>query len=42
MPVSLCDAVPVCTKAVCLGFDIHGGMLIGPADLFDDPAFLRR
>ncbi|MDD4254120.1 MAG: fructose 1,6-bisphosphatase [Methanofollis sp.] len=42
MPVSLCDAVPVCTKAVCLGFGIHDGMLIGPADLFDDPAFTRR
>ncbi|WP_067050938.1 fructose 1,6-bisphosphatase [Methanofollis ethanolicus] len=42
MPVSLCDAVPVCTKAVCLGFGVHDGMLIGPADLFDDPAFTPR
>ncbi|WP_298665928.1 fructose 1,6-bisphosphatase [uncultured Methanofollis sp.] len=41
MPVSLCDAVPVCAKAVCLGFGVHEGMLIGPADLFDDPAFRR-
>jgi fructose 1,6-bisphosphate aldolase/phosphatase len=42
MPVSLCDAVPVSAKAVCLGFGVHDGMLIGPADLFDDPAFTRR
>lgn len=42
MPVSLCDAVPVCTKAVCLGFGVHEGLLIGPADLFDDPLFLSR
>lgn len=42
MPVGLCDAVPVCTKAVCLGFGVHEGMLIGPADLFDDPLFLPR
>lgn len=42
MPVSLCDAVPVCAKAVCLGFGVHDGMLVGPADLFDDPAFTRR
>lgn len=42
MPVGLCDAVPVCAKAVCLGFTVHDGMLIGPADLFDDPAFARQ
>jgi len=39
MPVSLCNMNPVCPKAACLGFSIHGGMLIGPADLYDDPAF---
>jgi len=26
---------------VCLGFQVNGGKLIGPADLFDDPAYDR-
>lgn len=39
MPVSLCDMTPVRPKTACLGFGIHEGVLIGPADLYDDPAF---
>ncbi|MHA1594556.1 MAG: fructose-1,6-bisphosphate aldolase/phosphatase [Candidatus Baldrarchaeia archaeon] len=45
MPVSLKDAK--CTRfdgpprVVALGFQICDGKLIGPADLFDDPAFDR-
>ncbi|MCC6018453.1 MAG: fructose-1,6-bisphosphatase [Candidatus Verstraetearchaeota archaeon] len=43
MPVSLRDAK--CTRfdgpprIVALGFQLNNGKLIGPADLFDDPAF---
>ncbi len=43
MPVGLKDAK--CTRfdgpprIVALGFQVHNGNLIGPADLFDDPAF---
>ena len=45
MPVGLCDAN--CTRfdgpprVVCLGFQLCNGELIGPADMFDDPAFDR-
>ncbi|MDK2974891.1 MAG: fructose 1,6-bisphosphate aldolase/phosphatase [Methanofollis sp.] len=39
IPVSLCNMNPICPKAACLGFGIHDGMLIGPADLYDDPIF---
>ena len=43
MPVAVCDAG--CTVAdgpprvTCLGFQVCDGRLIGPADMFDDPAF---
>ncbi len=43
MPVSMKDAK--CTRfdgpprIVALGFQVKNGRLIGPADLFDDPAF---
>ncbi|MEN6342754.1 MAG: fructose 1,6-bisphosphatase [Methanospirillum sp.] len=48
MPVAVCDAG--CTvgdgppRATCLGFQVSRGRLVGPADLFDDPAFdlIRR
>ncbi|TAJ44684.1 fructose 1,6-bisphosphatase [Methanofollis fontis] len=40
LPVSLCDMTPVCKKIACLGFSMAKGMLIGPADLYDDPAFM--
>ena len=45
MPVGVCDAN--CTRSdgpprvICLGFQVSDGKLIGPADLFDDPAFDR-
>jgi len=45
MPVGLCDAN--CTRfdgpprVICLGFQICNGKLIGPADMFDDPAYDR-
>jgi fructose 1,6-bisphosphate aldolase/phosphatase len=45
MPVGLCDAN--CTRfdgpprVICFGFQICNGKLIGPADMFDDPAFDR-
>ena len=45
MPVGLPDAN--CTRfdgpprVLCLGFQICNGKLIGPADMFDDPAFDR-
>lgn len=45
MPVGVCDAN--CTRfdgpprVICLGFQVSDGKLIGPADLFDDPAFDR-
>lgn len=43
MPVGVCDAN--CTvfdgppRVICLGFQVTEGRLIGPADMFDDPAF---
>ena len=45
MPVGLCDAN--CTRfdgpprVICLGFQICNGKLIGPVDMFDDPAYDR-
>ncbi|MDH7593830.1 MAG: fructose-1,6-bisphosphate aldolase/phosphatase [Methanomicrobiales archaeon] len=45
MPVGLCDAK--CTRfdgpprVICLGFQINEGKLIGPGDMFDDPAYDR-
>jgi fructose 1,6-bisphosphate aldolase/phosphatase len=45
MPVGLCDAN--CTRfdgpprVICLGFQVANGKLIGPVDMFDDPAFDR-
>jgi fructose 1,6-bisphosphate aldolase/phosphatase len=45
MPVGLCDAN--CTRfdgpprVICFGFQVCNGELIGPADIFDDPAFDR-
>ncbi len=45
VPVGLCDAN--CTRsdgpprATCLGFQVNNGELIGPADMFNDPAFDR-
>jgi fructose 1,6-bisphosphate aldolase/phosphatase len=45
MPVGVCDAN--CTRfdgpprVTCLGFQVSNGILIGPADMFDDPAFDR-
>jgi fructose 1,6-bisphosphate aldolase/phosphatase len=45
MPVGLCDAN--CTRfdgpprVICFGFQVTNGMLIGPADMFDDPGFDR-
>ena len=45
MPVGLCDAN--CTRfdgpprVICFGFQVSNGKLIGPADMFDDPAFDR-
>ena len=45
MPVGLCEAN--CTRfdgpsrVTCFGFQINNGKLVGPADMFDDPAFDR-
>ena len=45
MPVGLCEAN--CTRfdgpprVICFGFQVSNGKLIGPADMFDDPAFDR-
>ncbi|HNQ32314.1 MAG TPA: fructose-1,6-bisphosphate aldolase/phosphatase [Methanoculleus sp.] len=45
MPVGVGDAN--CTafdgppRVICLGFQVNNGKLIGPADMFDDPAFDR-
>lgn len=45
MPVGLCEAN--CTRfdgpprVICFGFQVSNGELIGPADMFDDPAFDR-
>lgn len=41
MPVSLCDLGPTRPKTACLGFSVRDLMLIGPADLYDDPAYER-
>jgi fructose 1,6-bisphosphate aldolase/phosphatase len=45
MPVAMEDAHPTRfdgqPRVVCLGFQIHGGRLIGPRDLFADPSFDR-
>jgi fructose 1,6-bisphosphate aldolase/phosphatase len=45
MPVAMDDAHPTRfdgqPRVVCLGFQIHGGRLIGPRDLFADPSFDR-
>lgn len=42
IPVSLCDAQGSRSggppRVVCLAFTLAGGKLIGPADIFDDPA----
>jgi len=43
MPVAVCDANRTLgdgpPRATCLGFQVCTGRLIGPADMFDDPAF---
>lgn len=43
MPVGVCDANGTAfdgpPRAICLGFQVAEGRLIGPADMFDDPAF---
>ena len=43
MPVGLADAHPTRfdgpPRVVCLGFQIANGKLVGPVDMFDDPAF---
>ncbi len=43
MPVRVADAHPSRfdgpPRVVCLGYQIHEGRLIGPRDMFDDPAF---
>jgi fructose 1,6-bisphosphate aldolase/phosphatase len=45
MPVGLCDANNTRfdgpPRAICFGFQLCNGELIGPADMFDDPAFDR-
>ncbi len=45
MPVPVTQAHPSRfdgpPRVVCLGFQISGGRLIGPRDMFDDPAFDR-
>lgn len=45
MPVSLADAHPTRfdgpPRVVCLGFQVHEGRLVGPRDMFADPAFDR-
>lgn len=48
MPVGVCDANGTVfdgpPRAICLGFQVRNGRLIGPADMFDDPTFdpIRR
>lgn len=43
MPVAVCDAGSTVgdgpPRVICLGFQVCNGRLIGPADMFDDPAF---
>lgn len=45
MPVAANDAHPSRfdgpPRVVALGYQVHGGRLVGPRDLFDDPAFDR-
>jgi len=45
LPVSLCDAQGSRSggppRIICLAFTLAGGRLIGPADIFDDPALDR-
>ncbi len=42
-PVAVCDAFggegDGLSRSCCIGFQLSAGRLIGPADLFDDPAF---
>ncbi len=43
MPVPVYDARPTRfdgpPRVICLGFQLAGGRLVGPADMFDDPGF---
>lgn len=43
VPVAVCDANRTIAdgppRATCLGFQLCHGRLVGPADMFDDPAF---
>src|SRR5512136_3347705 len=43
MPVAVCDSTPSRfdgpPRVICLGFQLANGKLVGPRDLFDDPAF---
>lgn len=43
MPVRMADAHPSRfdgpPRVTCLGYQIHDGRLVGPRDMFDDPAF---
>lgn len=43
VPVGVCDANSTAfdgpPRTICLGFQVCNGRLIGPADMFDDPAF---
>jgi fructose 1,6-bisphosphate aldolase/phosphatase len=43
VPVAACDAGSTVAdgppRATCLGFQVCNGRLLGPADMFDDPAF---
>jgi fructose 1,6-bisphosphate aldolase/phosphatase len=43
MPVAVREANPSWfdgpPRVTCLGFQIAGGKLVGPRDMFDDPAF---
>jgi fructose 1,6-bisphosphate aldolase/phosphatase len=45
MPVGVCDATMTrsvtLSRCTCLGFQLNNGGLVGPADMFDDPAFER-
>lgn len=42
-PVAVCDAFggegDGLSRCCCIGFQLEAGRLVGPADLFDDPAF---
>ena len=43
MPTSVAEATPTRfdgpPRVIALGFQIHDGQLVGPCDMFDDPAF---